>query len=122
MVNRRNLLLGGTAFALSGCKILDGANDYDSRLRALFASAENLTRISQRGLNRNALAPEFTQADIRQGQRPNGSTNPDSAEYLDMAAAGFANYRLRITGLVDNPLDLTYAQIKALPARADHPA
>ena len=118
MLDRRKLLLGGAAFALSGCKILDGANDYDSRLRAIFASAETLTRVSQRGLNRGALAPEFTPADIRQGQHPNGSTDPDSAEYLDLAAAGFANYRLRITGLVDNPLDLTYAQIKAMPARS----
>ena len=118
MLDRRKLLLGGTAFALSGCKILDGANDYDSKLRALFGSAENLTRVSQRGLNRNALAPEFAPADIRQGQRPNGSTDPDGAEYLDLAAAGFANYRLRITGLVENPLDLTYAQIKAMPARS----
>ncbi len=118
MFNRRKLLLGGTAFALSGCKILDGANAYDSSLRAMFASAETLTRISQRGLNRGALAPEFTQADIRQGQRPNGSTDPDSADYLDLAAAGFANYRLRVTGMVENPLDLTYAQIKAMPARS----
>lgn len=118
MFNRRKLLLGGTAFALSGCKILDGANASDSALRAMFASAENLTQISQRGLNRNALAPEFDPTDIRQGQRPNGSTDPDSADYVDMAAAGFANYRLRVSGLVDNPLDLTYAQIKAMPARS----
>ena len=40
---------------------------------------------------------------------------PDSAEYEEMAAADFAGYRLRINGLVDNPVELDLATLRALP-------
>lgn len=117
MIDRRKLLLGAAALTLSGCKILDGVGDKGSRLHAFFASAEKATMLSQRALSRDALAPEFTQADIRQGQRPNGSTDPDSAEYLTLQAAGFADYRLTVTGLVNKPLSLSYADLRSLPSR-----
>lgn len=116
MLNRRHLLLGGTALALSGCKILDSVGS-EGALRNLFTSAETLTISSQRLLGRGALAPEYTQADVRQGQRPNGSTDPDGDEYLALAAAGFKDYKLKITGLVDTPLSLSYADLLAMPAR-----
>lgn len=117
MIDRRKLLLGGAALSLSGCKVLDGVGDKDSAMHAFFASAEKATMISQRALSRDALAPEYTQADIRQGQRPNGSTDPDGEEYLALQAAGFADYRLTVTGLVSKPLSLSYADLRALPSR-----
>lgn len=117
MIDRRKLLLGGAALTLSGCKILDSAWDEASPLRAFFASAEKATMLSQRALSRDALAPEFTMADIRQGQRPNGSTDPDGDDYLALQANGFADYRLTVTGLVANPLSLSYADLRALPSR-----
>ena len=100
MIDRRKLLLGSAALALSGCKVFDGASDQDSALRQLFASHEGLTQGAQRVLIGDRLAPEFTEADIRQGQRPNGSTDPDSAEYRQMVETGFRDYRLTVTGLV----------------------
>lgn len=118
MIDRRKLLLGGAALSLSGCKILDSVGDQGSPLHAFFASAEKATMISQRSLARNALAPEYTQADIRQGQRPNGSTNPDSADYLDLLVNDFADYRLTVTGLVAKPLSLSCADLRALPSRS----
>ena len=117
MIDRRKLLLGGAALSLSGCKILDAAGDKDSAMHAFFASAEKATMFSQRGLARGALAPEFTMADIRQGQRPNGSTDPDSDDYLALQDNGFADYRLTVTGLATNPLSLSYADLRALPSR-----
>ena len=117
MIDRRKLLLGGAALSLSGCKVFDSATDGDSALRRLFASHEGLTRTTQRAVIGDRLAPEFSEADIRQGQRPNGSVDPDSAAYRQMADSGFVDYRLTITGLVDTPQTLSLADLTALPSR-----
>jgi DMSO/TMAO reductase YedYZ molybdopterin-dependent catalytic subunit len=117
MLERRKFLLGATALSLSGCKVFDSASDQDSVLRELFASHEGLTQGAQRALIGDRLAPEFTEADIRQGQRPNGSTDPDSADYRQMAGTGFQDYRLTVTGLVDRPQSLSLADLTALPSR-----
>ncbi|GHC53329.1 molybdopterin-dependent oxidoreductase [Neogemmobacter tilapiae] len=117
MNDRRKFLLGATAFALSGCEILDGAGKPDSLFRPVFGASEGLTHLAQRGLIGDALAPEYTEADIRQGQRPNGSTNPETAEYLALRDGGFRDYRLRVTGLVDRPLSLSLADLRQMPDR-----
>jgi DMSO/TMAO reductase YedYZ molybdopterin-dependent catalytic subunit len=40
---------------------------------------------------------------------------PDSAEYKALFDGNFADYRLRINGLVDNPVDLDMTQLRSLP-------
>ena len=40
---------------------------------------------------------------------------PDSDEYKALFDGNFADYRLRINGLVDNPVELDLAQLRALP-------
>jgi DMSO/TMAO reductase YedYZ molybdopterin-dependent catalytic subunit len=117
MFDRRKFLLGGAALALSGCKVFDSATDRDSSLRQLFASHEGLTRAAQRSLIGDRLAPEFSEADIRQGQRPNGSTDPASTEYQQMAATAFRDYRLTVTGMVEMPQSLSLADLTTLPSR-----
>lgn len=116
MISRRNLLLGGAALTLSGCKLLDGLRG-DSMLRASMQSIEHLTMAAQRLIIGDSLAPEFTQADIRQAQRPNGSIAVNSPEYLSLQAAGFANYRLQVTGMVERPLSIPFGELTAMPAR-----
>jgi hypothetical protein len=40
---------------------------------------------------------------------------PDSEEYKALLDGRFADYRLRINGLVDNPVELDLVQLRALP-------
>lgn len=114
MMSRRHLLLGAAA-SLSGCKVFDDANRADSGLRGLFEAVSPLNR---RLLQGDALAREYSRADIRQGMRPNGSVDPSSAEYLAHQLNGFADYRLAVTGLVEVPLLLPLAEVRAMPARS----
>jgi DMSO/TMAO reductase YedYZ molybdopterin-dependent catalytic subunit len=118
MTTRRNLLIGASAVALSGCKVLDGIGQADSGLGRVIAGANGLTYRAQRLLGGGrALAPEYTAADIRQGMHPNGSTNPSAAAYLAAKEGNWAGYRLNVTGLVNQPLSLTLDAVKSLPAR-----
>ncbi len=118
MYNRRGLLLGAAALGLSGCKVLDGANAKDTALRNAFESVSGLTYRAQRLLGGgHTLAPEYTEADIRQGQRPNGSVDPDGEDYLAISGSGFSGYSLAITGLVEKPMTLPLAALKAMPAK-----
>mgnify|MGYP003627794055 CR=1 FL=1 len=121
-INRRSLLrhglMGSAALTLGGCKIFDAARPSDSAMRAFFESANGLTYRSQRLLGGpDRLAPEYTEADIRQGMRPNGSRDPDGEEYLSLARDDFADYRLTVTGMVENPLSLSRAALMAMPSR-----
>ena len=118
MYNRRGLLLGAAAFGLSGCKVLDRANVKDTALRNVFESVSALTYRAQRLLSGgHSLAPEYVQADIRQGQRPNGSVDPDGEEYLALSASGFSGYSLAVTGLVEKPLTIPLGKLKAMPSK-----
>lgn len=117
-INRRGLLLGATAM-LSGCKVFDDATALDSSLRSIFESAGDLTKGSQRLLGgAHSLAREYQPGDIRQGQRPNGSVNPDSEAYLSLARQDFSPYALKVTGLVDRPLSIPLYKLRSMPARS----
>jgi len=122
ILNRRRLLGLGAASAstllLSGCDWYDGGLGMGDGLRSALERANALTYHAQRLLvGQQALATEYTDADIRQGQRPNGTVDPQTPEYLAVKANNFADYRLSITGLVNTPLSLSLAELKALPAR-----
>ncbi|CZT35330.1 molybdopterin-binding protein [Rhizobium sp. 9140] len=121
LANRRRFLtLAGVAAStvpLAGCDVLDGVLSGDSAVRETLASANSLSYRVQRMLAGDRLAPEFSATEIRQGQRPNGSTDPDGADYLALKATAFATYRLPVTGLVEKPLDLGLDEIRAMPSR-----
>jgi methionine sulfoxide reductase catalytic subunit len=56
---------------------------------------------------------EYTEQDISPYFWHNGQY-PDSDEYTALLADNFVDYRLRINGLVDNPVDLSLVQLRAL--------
>jgi methionine sulfoxide reductase catalytic subunit len=57
---------------------------------------------------------QYSEADISPYFWHNGQY-PDSDEYKALYDGHFADYRLRINGLVENPLELDLAQLRALP-------
>jgi hypothetical protein len=63
------------------------------------------------------MAPEYPESAIREGQRPNGSTDPQTADYLAVKQNDFADYRLQVTGLVDKPLSLSLDELRTMPSR-----
>lgn len=113
ILTRRTLLLGATA-SLAGC---DRLARNDSFREALF-SAENFHKWAQRSLMaRDALAQEFRPDQISPFFRANGTANPNTPAYKAIWRSGFADWRLRIDGLVARPLSLSLSQLRTLPHR-----
>lgn len=57
---------------------------------------------------------EFTESDISPYFWPNG-TLPTDEHFQKLHEEGFAEFRLRVGGLVENPVALSYEEIRALP-------
>jgi DMSO/TMAO reductase YedYZ molybdopterin-dependent catalytic subunit len=123
ILNRRRLLGLGAASAsslvLAGCDQFDFLARRDDPVRNFLERANELTYAAQRALvPQQALAREFPESEIRQGQRPNGSTDPRNVpEYAALAEDDFSAYRLNIIGLVDNPQSLSLDELRNMPAR-----
>jgi DMSO/TMAO reductase YedYZ molybdopterin-dependent catalytic subunit len=122
LLSRRNLLRAATSASLSlplaGCSMFDGLRDRENAMRQFMQSVNGLTYRTQRLLlSGDQLAQEFTPADLRQGQKPNGSTNPDTPEYLELKANNFSDYQLVVDGLVEAPQSFTVGALQALPQR-----
>jgi DMSO/TMAO reductase YedYZ molybdopterin-dependent catalytic subunit len=113
-MKRRSLLVGFGASLLAGCSKIGESQP----MQKLFDLAEGWHRGAQRALGgREALAREFSPADISPYFRGNGTTDPPEAAYKAHAAAGFADWKLTVGGLVEQPLELSLAQVRALPQR-----
>jgi DMSO/TMAO reductase YedYZ molybdopterin-dependent catalytic subunit len=118
-ISRRRLLrlgaIGASSLLLAGC---DDAVSENPRVLAVIDKAEALTYRAQRLLiPRDKLAPEYSQSDIAAEFRANGSTSPSDPAYRALAGANFADWRLAVDGLVDRPMKLSLADLRALPAR-----
>jgi DMSO/TMAO reductase YedYZ molybdopterin-dependent catalytic subunit len=119
ILSRRQILtraaIGGASLGLAGCDRLSSATES----RSVLDSAENLTRILQRGLlaPRDALAPEYGPDDLSPGFKPNGSVDPDDPDYVRARDEHFVNWKLEIGGLVEKPIKLSLADLRQLPSR-----
>ena len=117
-IDRRRLIGGVVAgaggLALAGCDKLYANPTFQGVLR----SAEKLHYQSQRLISgREALAAEFTGADLSPIFRTNGTTLPSDPGYAAHLAGGFAEWRLAVDGLVARPLSISLPQLMGLPAR-----
>jgi DMSO/TMAO reductase YedYZ molybdopterin-dependent catalytic subunit len=117
LLHRRDLLgalaaIGG--LALSGCDRLAS----EPRFRSVLDAANSLTYKVQRLLiGADRLAREYSEADISPAFRANGSTDPQDEEYLNLVGNHFADWRLKVHGIVEHELSLSLEELRALPAR-----
>ena len=116
LFSRRMFLTGSAAgvssLVLAGCDQFDFLGQTDNQVRNFIERANTLTYQSQRIIaGQQALARTYDASEIRQPQRPNGSTDPQTDAYLMVKANNFADYKLRITGLVENQLEFSLDQL-----------
>ncbi len=122
VLDRRKFLTisaaGLVGTALTGCDAIDSIVAPNHPVRNFMAGANELTLRAQRALlGREALAREFSESEIRQGMRPNGSTDPNSMDYMFLRQSDFALYRLEVGGLCDAPQSYSLDELRNMPAR-----
>ena len=83
----------------------------------IYGLGETLTYASQRLLTRHSLAREFSPSQISMPPLANEMAPPSDA-FKRLQAAGFADWRLSIDGLVDRPGSFSLAQLKSFPTRS----
>ncbi len=117
IITRRKLITGaaiGAGGLLSGCDALNR----NPLFQNILASAETANFVVQRTLgDRMELASEYRMADLSPTFRANGTRDPASPEYDASAAQGFADWRLRLTGLFRKPQQFSLAAVQSLPQR-----
>ncbi len=119
MILTRRALVGGAAASagvlLAGC---DKVIQHPAARKILFMG-EDMNKGLQRALtNRDALAPEFTSAEMSPIFRSNGTRNPGTPAYTALLADNFADYRLEVGGLVARPLSIALPQLRQMPQRS----
>jgi DMSO/TMAO reductase YedYZ molybdopterin-dependent catalytic subunit len=114
MISRRSLLVTGAGGLLAGCDAIGKSQPG----RDILFKAEAVNRSLQRVLtDRNALAREYSDAEMSPRFRSNGTSRPGGEAYRALMAGNFADWRLRVDGLVQRPLNLSLADIRAMPQR-----
>jgi DMSO/TMAO reductase YedYZ molybdopterin-dependent catalytic subunit len=117
LLSRREVLVSGAAtLILGGCDRLAASPTFQQML----TGAEGLTYRSQRTLiGRQALAREYSEADISVRFKANGSQDANNLPpgYSDLANDGYASWQLEVGGLVRSPGRFTLADLRALPSR-----
>ena len=117
IITRRALLTTG---ALGAGALLTGCDKFQNSpaTRPILFSGETINYHLARALsNRDALAKEYRPDQMSPNFRVNGTSNPNTPTYNAMAAEHFANWRLKVGGLVTRPLDLSLQQLMQMPAR-----
>jgi len=117
-LDRRGFLARGLAAASAA--LLGGCEELSDQpwVRRVLDSAETLTRVTQQALlTPGALAREYAEADLSSTFKANGSTNPDDPDYVTHAGNGFADWKLVVSGLVSEPLELSLAELRAMTSR-----
>src|SRR5690606_24013978 len=122
IITRRNFLrssaIAGSGLILAGCDQFNFLGDKSNPVRHALEQANVLTYSAQRALiGDQVLAREYSASEIRQGMKPNGSTEPTTPEYLALKAQNFAPYKLTIKGMVEREISFSLNELRNMPAR-----
>src|SRR5947208_155765 len=113
-ISRRRVIgelgVGGASLLLSACDKFNASPTF----RSILGLGEKANYAAQRALGGSELAMEFAPRDISPFFRPNGSTMPASPEYQRHLVGNFADWRLRVDGLVQRPLDGSLDALRSL--------
>jgi DMSO/TMAO reductase YedYZ molybdopterin-dependent catalytic subunit len=83
----------------------------------IWGLGETLTYASQRLLTRHSLAREFPKSQISKRPLANELAPPSDA-FKRLQAAGFADWRLTVDGMVDRPSSFSLTQLRSYPSRS----
>lgn len=108
------LLAGAGTLALAGCERLSETKWFP---KVLGLGEKATYRIQRLVVARKAMAQEFPPRDLSPKFRSNGTAFPDNPAYTALAAKGFANYRLEVSGLVERPASFSLTEIREFPSR-----
>ena len=107
-------LAAGATLLLAGCDKLSRTEWFPQ----LLGSAEKLNQTVHHLIApRTAMAKEFGEADLSPVFPTNGTSDPENSDYRAWAANNFADWKLAIGGLVEQPGDFSLAELQGLPAR-----
>ena len=114
ILTRRSLVVGMGGLAVAGCDKINGS----PAVQRVLGLGERATYSAQRLIaDRAALAPEFAASQMSPIFRTNGNTMPGSDEFAAHVASNFADWQLKVDGLVARPLSVSLAQLRAAPHR-----
>jgi DMSO/TMAO reductase YedYZ molybdopterin-dependent catalytic subunit len=114
MISRRRFIAIGATGLLAGCDRLNRSQAFRGMLR----STEGLTMRAQRIVSpRDALAREYSAADLSPIFRSNGTSMPGGSDYAQSVAEHFANWRVAVDGLVARPLSIPIQTLWSMPHR-----
>ncbi|KAA0124156.1 molybdopterin oxidoreductase [Methylobacterium sp. P1-11] len=118
ILQRRKLLTGGAG--LMGTALLGGCDRFagtETGRRTLQVGEDANLYVQRLLMSPATLAREFPAAMISPWFKPNGTIDPPDRAYRALAAQKFAAFRLTVDGLVETPLSLSLADLRALPSR-----
>jgi DMSO/TMAO reductase YedYZ molybdopterin-dependent catalytic subunit/thiosulfate reductase cytochrome b subunit len=123
-LSRRELIktglgaLAGVGALGTGVRVADRCGLVPANHRGLYGLSETLTYAGQRLLTRlPSMAREFDRSQISKAPPVNGKA-PTTEPYQRLMAAGFADWRLPIDGMVARPGSLSLAELKGFPSRS----
>ncbi|MCJ2050933.1 molybdopterin-dependent oxidoreductase [Methylobacterium sp. J-070] len=119
ILQRRKLLTAGAG--LVGTALLGGCDRFagtDTGQRTLKVGEDANLYVQRLLMSPATLAREFPAAMISPWFKPNGTIDPPDRAFRALAANRFADFKLVVDGLVQTPLSLSLADLRALPARS----